>query len=200
MKYFSSYFFVCLIFLSVYFAGIFSYPVFSNSGTLTSNQQAYINDAHEEERLIVSSVPYITVVSLNWFDTVNIIFEKYITTRIIDVQTGTQYYVKRTGGYNHADVEPIDKENMQKFCSIYNNQWSWTRRPVWVEIKGMWIAASINGMPHGYSLILDNGQDGHSCIHFLKSKTHGTKRVDENHQSAVNYALKVGRKINNIKL
>lgn len=200
MKYFSSYFFVCMFFISACFMAIFSYPIFSKSGTLTSDQQAYLNDAHEDEEIIVNTVPPITVVSLNWFDSVNAIFEKYLATRVIDVETGTQYYVKRTGGYNHADVEPIDKENMEKFHSIYNNVWSWDRRPVWIEINGMWLAASVNGMPHGYSLVLDNGQDGHSCIHFLNSKTHGTKRVDENHQNAVDFALKNGQKINDLKL
>ena len=89
---------------------------------------------------------------------------------------------------------------MLKFYGIYNNEWSWVRRPVWVEINGMWVAGSINGMPHGYSLITDNGQDGHTCIHFEKSKTHGTKRVDEAHQEAVQTALKRGDEINYINL
>ena len=44
-------------------------------------------------------------------------------------------------------------------------------------------------MPHGFSLI-DNGEGGHTCIHFLNSKTHGTKRVDEAHQECVDYAYK----------
>lgn len=200
MKFFSSYFLVCFIFLTCIFACAFSYPVFSNSGTLTSNQQAILNDAHEEEILVENSIPTVAVVSLNWFDAVDSIFDKYITTRIIDVETGTQYYVKRTGGHNHADVEPIDKENMQKFYKIYGNVWSWERRPVWVEIKGIWVAGSINGMPHGYSLIIDNGQEGHTCVHFLNSRTHGTNRVDENHQQAVEYAFNNGEKINELKL
>ena len=69
--------------------------------------------------------------------------------------------------------------------SLYDGVWSWTRRAVWVEITGTYVAASINGMPHGYSLIEGNNMDGHTCIHFLNSKTHGTKRVDEAHQNAV---------------
>lgn len=200
MKYFFSYFCICLIFLSCGLSAIFSYPVFSQSGTLTSNQQQIINDENEDEKYVVGGVQRLKVISLNWFDAVNTIFTKYKNTRVIDVQTGTIYYVQRTGGYNHADVEPIDKENMLKFYGIYNNEWSWVRRPVWVEINGMWVAGSINGMPHGYSLITDNGQDGHTCIHFEKSKTHGTKRVDEAHQEAVQTALKRGDEINYINL
>ena len=200
MKYFFFFFCICLIFLSCGLSVIFSYPVFSQSGTLTSNQQQIINDENEDEKYVVGGVQRLKVISLNWFDAVNTIFTKYKNTRVIDVQTGTIYYVQRTGGYNHADVEPIDKENMLKFYGIYNNEWSWVRRPVWVEINGMWVAGSINGMPHGYSLITDNGQDGHTCIHFEKSKTHGTKRVDEAHQEAVQTALKRGDEINYINL
>ena len=183
--------------VSFLFSAVFSYPIFSNSGTLTQTQQQEINDANEEERFVTGGVSRLKVVSLNWFDVVDSIFSKYKNTRVIDVESGIVYEVQRTGGYNHADVEPIDEENMLKFYSIYSNKWSWSRRPVWVEINGMWVAASINGMPHGYSLI-DNGQDGHSCMHFEKSKTHGTKRVDEAHQKAVNLALKNGDKINYI--
>ena len=40
-------------------------------------------------------------------------------------------------------------------------------------------------MPHGFSLINENNMDGHTCIHFLNSRTHGTDRVDEAHQAAV---------------
>ena len=58
-----------------------------------------------------------------------------------------------------------------------------------MEIDGQFFAASTNGMPHGFS-ILDNNEGGHTCIHFLNSKTHGTKRVDEQHQACVEYAHK----------
>ena len=68
-----------------------------------------------------------------------------------------------------------------------------------VEINGVFVAASINGMPHGYSLI-DNGQGGHTCIHFLNSKTHGTKRVDETHQAAVQEAYSRRKEINLLEL
>ena len=197
MNKFLSVFCLTIVMVSFLFSAVFSYPIFSNSGTLTQTQQQEINDANEEERFVTGGVSRLKVVSLNWFDVVDSIFSKYKNTRVIDVESGIVYEVQRTGGYNHADVEPIDEENMLKFYSIYSNKWSWSRRPVWVEINGMWVAASINGMPHGYSLI-DNGQDGHSCMHFEKSKTHGTKRVDEAHQKAVNLALKNGDKINYI--
>ena len=46
----------------------------------------------------------------------------------------------------------------------------------------------MNGMPHGTST-LNNNFDGHFCIHFYNSRTHGTDRVDEDHQNAVARAM-----------
>lgn len=192
MKYLYSYIFM----LSIFFAGILSvvcpYPIFSSAGTITTAQQTLINDANEVESKPYSKINKTSVVNLDWFETVNSIFPKFTDTRVLDIQTKTIYVVQRTGGYNHADVEPIDKENKDKFLSVYKGNWSWARRPVLVEINGMWVAGSINGMPHGYSLITDNDQDGHTCIHFLNSKTHGTKKVDAAHQNAVEKAYTAG--------
>lgn len=140
----------------------------------------------------------IKVSNLNWFDSVHAQFPTYTKTRVIDIKSGLTYYVYRNGGHYHADVEPINKENTDIFFKIYNYEWSWTRRPVWVEIlPNFWVAGSINGYPHGNAYIKDTGMEGHTCIHFLLSKTHGTKRVDEAHQACVAYAYEHGDEINN---
>jgi hypothetical protein len=94
----------------------------------------------------------------------------------------------RVGGYNHADVEPIDSYNTDIMYSIYNNTWQWTRRPVWVKIKDRYIAASINGYPHAYDYISGNDMVGHTCIHFYKSRTHGSNNWDPAHREAVETA------------
>jgi len=47
----------------------------------------------------------------------------------------------------------------------------------------------MNGMPHGTATISNNGFDGHFCIHFYKSKTHGTGLVDDEHQNCVEQAM-----------
>ena len=165
---------------------------------LTTEEQAIINDAFEEEvSKFNDNINYTellnkvnNVTKLDWFDVVNNFFTKYtLTAKVIDCKTKKAYSVIRVGGYNHADVQPIDAENTAIMKSIYDNEWSWVRRPVWVEINGSYVAGSINGMPHGYTLIEGNNMDGHTCIHFLNSKTHGTKRVDEAHQEAVAYAF-----------
>lgn len=187
-KIFPFYFLIILV-VSGIFCCVFPYPFLGKHTNLTSGDIYDINNHYESEEVIVEPQPKITVSNLNWFDTVNAMFPTYEKTRVIDIKSGKTYYVYRNGGHNHADVEPIDRENTEIFHSIYDYEWSWARRPVWVEVtKNNFVAASINGYPHGNSYIENTGMDGHTCIHFLLSKTHGTKRVDEDHQAAVAYA------------
>lgn len=162
------------------------YPT-TNSVFLTAKQQQQINDDYEDEEVIVIDKQPVPVLNLNWFDYMDKYFTKYVTVRVIDIYSMTEYFVKRMGGYNHADVQAIDAKNTAIFKKIYGGEWSWKRRPVWVEIDGKFYAGSTNGMPHGFD-ILETGEGGHTCIHFLQSKTHGTKRVDPDHQSCVEYA------------
>lgn len=187
-KLFPIYFFIALFSCGL-FCCVFPYPIMQNQANITSKDMYELNNFYEEEEVISPPQAEVSVSNLNWFDTVNAIFPTYEKTRVIDIQSGKTYYIYRNGGHNHADVEPIDRENTEIFYSIYNYEWSWTRRPVWVEVtKNNFVAASINGYPHGQSYIENTGMDGHTCIHFLLSKTHGTKRVDEAHQAAVEYA------------
>lgn len=177
------YFSIVMFILSLGFTCIVPYPSFNNM-ILTKNEQQIINDTNEKELVSTNSTPNIEVMNLNWFDYMDNIFIKYTKTRVIDIWSEKEYYVKRMGGYNHADVQVIDLENLNIFKSVYNGEWSWSRRPVWVEINGNFYAGSTNGMPHGFDLI-ECGEGGHTCIHFKDSKTHGTKRVDEAHQNCI---------------
>lgn len=108
--------------------------------------------------------------------------------RIIDTKTGLSFYVKRRGGYYHADFEPLTKEDTKIMKTIYGGQWSWERRAIIVEACGMRIAASMNGMPHGGENIVDNNFDGHFCVHFLGSKLHKNGLSDASHQMMVRLA------------
>jgi hypothetical protein len=126
----------------------------------------------------------------NWFDFVNEYWTKYNQNAlVIDVATLKTYTVLRVGGYNHADVEPINKTETATILSLYNGTWQWTRRPVWVKIKDRYIAASINGMPHSYDYVANNNMTGHTCIHFYMSRTHGTNNWDPAHRAAVDTAF-----------
>jgi len=170
---------------------VFPYPVFQNKANISLSDSEKINNYNESELFVNESNGKISVAKLNWFDSVNSLFPTYTKTRVIDATTLKTYYVYRIGGTNHADVEPIDTENTKIFHQLYGNEYSWARRPVWVEIDdGIWVAGSINGYPHGESYISNNNMEGHTCIHFYQSKTHGTKKVDESHQDCVNKAYK----------
>ena len=192
--------YILVLFISMmFFSSVCLYPIFSKYSNLSKKDIQNINNYYETE-LSTGQEPeqlkdppptekVISVSNLDWFDTVNSLFPTYTKTRVIDIKSGLTYYVYRNGGHNHADVEPINQANTDIFYKIYDYNWSWVRRPVWVEINpGVWVAGSINGYPHGNSYIKDTGMPGHTCIHFLNSKTHGTKRVDEGHQACVEYA------------
>ncbi|MBE7082230.1 MAG: hypothetical protein E7378_00930 [Clostridiales bacterium] len=168
----------------------------TNSLLLSPEQQQFINDKYEQEVTVGLSTQTVPVLNLDWFEYMDKYFTKYVKVRVIDIYSNREYYVKRMGGYNHADVQTIDTENTKIFKEIYGGTWSWKRRPVWVEIDGKFYAGSTNGMPHGFD-ILQTGEGGHTCIHFLNSKTHGTKRVDPDHQSCVKYAAEHTVDLNN---
>lgn len=118
-----------------------------------------------------------------WTSDIQKIFAKGVTAIITDVDTGISWKEKRFAGKNHADIQPCTKADTAKLKKVYGH-WSWKRRAVFVTIKGVNYAASIHGMPHGGSN-LHNNFPGHHCCHFLNSRTHGTNKVDKNHQKMV---------------
>ncbi|HIQ62144.1 MAG TPA: peptidoglycan-binding protein [Candidatus Avichristensenella intestinipullorum] len=125
---------------------------------------------------------------LDWFDGGSSLIPKGTYFDIKDVRTGTVIRVRLLYGSNHLDVEPATKEDTAKLKQVYGGVWSWDRRPVLVKYGSRVIAASMNGMPHGEQAIYDNDFDGQFCIHFLNSKTHGSDKVDADHQYCVNVA------------
>lgn len=162
-------------------------------GTLAINQELKIPEAAaqvskaEAEALDDKEKIILKGEYIGWFDKVQYIFEKNDVATVTDVKTGKSFKVKRLYGRNHADVEPLTKEDAAVMKSIYGS-WSWDRRAVIVTIDGKNIAGSMNGMPHGGEQIKDNSFQGHFCIHFKGSKTHSGNRVDATHQAAVKLA------------
>ena len=126
---------------------------------------------------------------LNWFNGGSSKIPKGATFKVKDIKTGKVFTAKRWSGANHLDAEPNSKDDTSTMKDIYGH-WSWKRRAVLVKYDGHVYAASMNGMPHGTQTIKDNNFDGHFCIHFYGSKTHGTKKVDEMHQNCVAEAMK----------
>jgi len=107
---------------------------------------------------------------------------------IKDVETGLIFRVQRRAGSDHADVQPLTREDTEVMKQIFNGRWSWQRRAILAGDDNRWIAASMNGMPHGGDGIPDNGFSGHFCVHFLNSSTHKSETPDPAHQLMVHKA------------
>lgn len=187
---------ILVILSSTIIGGLFIPSSYAQSNQQHENENTLTEDPSDNNSTQTTPEIKVIVYQDNWFDFVNEYFEKYTTAQVIDVDTLITYTVKRVGGYNHADVEPISVEDTAKMYSIYDNEWSWVRRAVWVKYGDRYIAASINGYPHSYDLVEDNDMTGHTCIHFLMSRTHGTNRVDEAHQAAVEKAYNNQQRLN----
>ncbi len=130
----------------------------------------------------------ITTESLSWFKDGQDRIPKGASFTVKDCLTGKTFECKRWSGANHLDAEPLSKSDTSVLKSIYET-WSWNRRPILVKYNGRVYAASMNGMPHGTTTISNNNFNGHFCIHFYGSKTHGTKKVDATHQSCIKTAM-----------
>ena len=113
------------------------------------------------------------VVLLSWFDGGDEVFKKYESVTVVDVETGLRFQVERFGGWYHADCQPLTKDDTAIMKSIVG-EWTWDRRPIWVNIGGTYYAASMNTMPHLVSPSSANDFPGHFCIHFYHSRIHAT--------------------------
>ena len=128
---------------------------------------------------------------LDWFDdNVTSVIPKKAKFTVKDVRSGKTFTAIRWSGVNHLDAEPATAEDTAMLKKIYGGAWSWNRRAILILYRGHVYAASMNGMPHGTSTIDSNDFEGHFCIHFKNSKTHGTVKVDAGHQAAVTAASK----------
>ena len=124
------------------------------------------------------------------------IFYKGCIATVTDVKTGISFQVKRWSGGSHADVEPLTAADTAAICSIYGvskssditEKKNYQRRSILVTVAGHSYAASMYGVPHNASegdTIANNNFAGQFCIHFTNSSTHGSKKVDADHQTAV---------------
>ncbi len=130
---------------------------------------------------------------IHWNQAQRIFAEGDVAT-VIDVNTGYSFKIKRKGGHNHADSEPLTASDTAVMKQLYGS-WSWDRRAVVIVIDGKKIAASMAGMPHGSQTITSNKFPGHFDVHFLGSMTHGSEYtksrkplVDPDHQAMVRKA------------
>ena len=143
-----------------------------------------------ESAVASASSGKITTERLDWFNGGKYVIPNGAVFQIKDVSTGLIFSARRQSGGNHMDAEPLTAEDTAILKKINGGTFSWRRRAVLVKYNGHVYAASIYSEPHGTNTILDNNFDGQFCLHFYGSKTHGTDRVDADHQRCVEQAMK----------
>ena len=143
-----------------------------------------------ESAVASASSGKITTERLDWFNGGKNVILNGAVFQIKDVSTGLIFSARRQSGGNHMDAEPLTAEDTAILKKINGGTFSWRRRAVLVKYNGHVYAASIYSEPHGTNTILDNNFDGQFCLHFYGSKTHGTDRVDADHQKCVEQAMK----------
>lgn len=185
-------------------------------GTGTSSRSAVSRAASVKQNFSIEAVDTQKdskgkIEVLDWWKEANRVFSIGTTAKVTDVRTGKTFNIVRTYGGNHADCETAALEDSKIMKEIWGGNWSWTRRPVIIEVDGRRLAASIAAMPHagvdsqpankilssrsqGYGRgcnldkIKNNGMNGVFDVHFLNSRTHGTNRVNGAHQNAIKEA------------
>ena len=167
------------------FAGLFPYPIFSDYTNVTSKNMFEINNFSETE-LAVQKNTAVKVESLEW-EVVDLLMEYDKPYKLIDLESGVEIYIQRTGGTNHAEIETINEENTIILKEALGG-YSYNRRPCYLQLNdNLYVSASLSSYPHGYNEI-DNNLGGHLCLHFKNSKTHSTNISDKSHQKAIKKA------------
>lgn len=131
-----------------------------------------------------------TTTKLEWFDYGYNLINQYPNVSIYDLNSGVTWNAKYINGRNHADVVPASQTDANKLVA-YNITGDWHRRPVIVTINGSKFAGSMYAVGHGTTNYV-SWFSGVMCIHFTGSMTHGSDKVDEDHQAAIDDALNSG--------
>lgn len=125
---------------------------------------------------------------LDWFEASQYLFPINAIAEVTDFRTGKSFKVKRTIGASHSDTEPLTSADTAIIKEIWGGNFSWSVRPVIVEVDGRRIAGSMTSMPHSIEYIADNDFTGHFDIHFLNSLRHKDNQIDPDHQKAIKVA------------
>jgi hypothetical protein len=125
---------------------------------------------------------------LDWFEASQYLFPINAVATVTDFETGKSFQVKRTIGASHSDTEPLTAADTAIIKDVWGGNFSWSVRPVIVEVNGRRIAASMTSMPHSIEYITDNDFTGHFDIHFLNSLRHKDNAIDPDHQAAIKVA------------
>ncbi len=121
-----------------------------------------VNDSNGHGRLV------------DWFNEGINLFKPAQKFTVVDTQTGKTMRFAVLSSGNHCDVEPLTKEDTNIMLDLFT-EWTWTPRPVCIQIGEQTIAASLSGMPHtSIENITDNGVTGHFDMYLYNSQPHGS--------------------------
>ena len=123
--------------------------------------------------------------AVSWAE-VNVAFPVGAQATITDYNTGKVFTVQRTGGTNHADVEPVSAADTQEFLAAFGGA-SYEKRSALVKVGDTIYAASLFGWPSGESTI-DNGLNGSLCLFFSGSTSDVLNYPDSEHESMIDRA------------
>lgn len=123
----------------------------------------------------------------NW-QTVNQLFPVGETVRVRDFNTNRTWQMKRTGGENHADVQPVSQEDADELLKCFGGAYTWEKRAMLVEIQGELYAASLFGMPDSGDGVENIGTNGSFCLYFWESQSDVAGLSDAEHDAMIKKA------------
>ena len=151
---------------------------------------AYVSHTKPESENAGSSIEALKarVEKVEWSDALDML-ERGSYYTLLNIRNGETIRVKYTTGSSHMDIEPATAEDTAKLLACLGGEWTYVRTPVVLIAEGRYIAASLYGEPHGGTdTVSGNNMDGVVCLHLTNSRTHGSDRVDEDHQAAIQAA------------
>lgn len=104
---------------------------------------------------------------------------------VTDFNTMKSFQIMRTGGNNHADVQPTDSSSRQAMLKAFGGGSSWEKRPVLVQVGDVLYAASLFGMPNGDGKKGPDDLSGSYCLYFEGSTSDFTKAADPEHKANI---------------
>ena len=161
----------------------------SITGYIPSAYLSHTRPTGEEDSTSAIDALKARVEMVDWFDSARYVLQRGNYYTLINIRNGETIRVKYTTGTSHMDIEPATAEDTAKLRECLGGEWTYVRTPVILIAEGKYIAASIYGEPHGSTdTISGNNMDGVVCLHLTNSRTHGSDRVDEDHQAAIQAA------------
>lgn len=116
---------------------------------------------------------------------INPVFAQGTKATVQDLYTGYTYDVIRTGGVNHADVQPASEDDYLVYLKCFGGSFTWEKRPAVVEINGKQYAASVFGYPNVGDKSPYCSLEGDICIYFYESASDIGGIADAEHTANV---------------